>query len=215
MRIAMTFVAALAMSAPAVMGHCGHCGVGDEKSESGGGHEHQHAEIGKPAPDFALKGVDGKEYKLADFLGKVVVLEWTNHECPVVGRYYSSKTMTATHEAFEGEPVVWLAIDSSNFCADKVDSIKKWAADKGVTYPILLDAPGEVGNMYGAKTTPHMFVIDQKGVLAYMGSLDDDKKGDKEDPRNYVEEAVAVLLDGSTVAMTETKPFGSSVKYKK
>jgi len=203
--------AAVLMAVVPAWAHCGKCGVGDEKQGQG----HAHAEIGKPAPDFALKDQEGREHKLADHKGSVVVLEWTNHECPVVNRYHKSKAMKETMAKFEGKPVVWLAIDSSHFCEQKVEGIREWAKTAEVTYPILLDAPGAVGQMYGAKTTPHMFVIDQKGVLAYMGSLDDDQYGDKESKQNYVAEAVTALLDGSTVAVSTTKPFGCSVKYKK
>jgi len=174
------------------------------------------AEIGKPAPAFALKGIDGKEYKLADLKDKVVVLEWTNHECPVVNTYHTAGTMMNTFKKFAGKPVVWLAIDSSSFAADKSEAIKKWAAEKKVEYPILLDAPGTIGKAYGAKTTPHIFIIDQKGTLAYMGAPDSqNEEKDQEKVRNYVEEAVTALLSGSTVATAQTKPYGCTVKYKK
>lgn len=178
--------------------------------------DHAHAAIGKPAPEFALKDIEGKEHKLSDYKGKVVVLEWTNHQCPVVNFYHKKNATTKTLEMFEDEPVVWLAIDSSHFCADKKVDIQKWSETNKVGYPILLDAAGTVGHQYGAKTTPHMFVIDQKGNLAYMGSLDDDTEMEnKEDATNYVAEAITSLLDGSTVAVATTKSFGCSVKYKK
>lgn len=171
--------------------------------------------IGKPAPDFALKDVNGKEYKLADYKGKVVVLEWTNHRCPVVNGYHKEGAMKKTLAKFAGKPVAWLAVDSSSFCQDKIDKIKEWAVENKVEYPILLDAPGRVGRAFGAKTTPHMFVIDQKGILAYKGALDDDPMGTKESARNYVDEAITALLNGSTVATSKTKPVGCSVKYAK
>ena len=116
---------------------------------------------------------------------------------------------------FKGKPVVWLAIDSSHFAGEKVADIKSWSAKNEVSYPILLDADGKVGHAYAAKTTPHMFVIDAKGLLAYSGALDNNAYGDKEEGvRNYVEEAVTALLKGSTVATATTKPYGCSVKYK-
>lgn len=189
--------------------------AGEDDHDHGHG-DHAHAVIGKPAPAFALKDVNGKEHKLADYKGKVVVLEWTNHQCPVVNFYHKKNATTKTFEMFKGKPVVWLAIDSSHFCADKTEEIKKWAEAGKLNYPILLDAPGVVGRQYSAKTTPHMFVIDQKGNLAYMGSFDDDNKMEnKENARNYVAEAITSLLDGSTVAMATTKSFGCGVKYKK
>lgn len=172
------------------------------------------AEIGAAAPDFTLKDLDGKEVSLSSFKGKVVVLEWVNHECPVCVRHCKEKTATNVMEKFKGKPVVWLGIDSSHFCETKAESIKKWHKEQNLPYTILLDAPGMVGKLYTAKTTPHMFVIDQKGVLAYMGAMDDDPQGTNKEKKNYVEEAVNALLNGSTVATTTTQPYGCSVKYK-
>jgi len=203
----------LAIGAP-VLAHCGNCGSG--KKASSAGHDHDHAEIGEPAPAFKLAGIDGESYRLSDYKGKVVVLEWTNHQCPVVNRYHDTDVMTETLAKFKGKPVVWLAIDSSHFAKEKRRDIKSWAKAQKLPYMILLDHSGEIGRKYGAKTTPHVFVIDQKGKLAYMGSPDNDPYGDKESGvRNYVEEAVSALLKGSTVATATTKPFGCSVKYKK
>jgi len=173
------------------------------------------AKIGEPAPDFKLAGIDGKSYKLSDFAGKVVVLEWINHECPVSNRCHDQKVMTGTLSKFDGKPVVWLAIDSSHFAEDKLSDIKAWVKKRDLPYPYLIDASGEVGHKYGAKTTPHMFVIDQKGNLAYMGAPNNNPYGDKKaGVRNYVAEAITALLDGSEVATTTTKSFGCSVKYK-
>jgi len=217
----MAIVAAATMPTWA---HCGHCGEGEGSKTSHGeaphGHDQEHgqttAAIGSPAPDFALKGIDGMEYKLSDYKGKVVVLEWTNHMCPFVKRHQGEKkSMQKTFAMFSGKPVVWLAVDSSNYCEDKIDGITAWVKENDIEYPILLDAPGKVGHLYGATNTPHMFVIDQKGILAYKGALDDDAYGDKDSPRNYVEEAVTALLNGSTVATTTSKLYGCSVKYKK
>jgi len=215
MKMRMGFLTGLALAVAApVWAHCGHCGVGDEKEE-GHGHAAAHAEIGAPAPAFELAGADGKTYKLSDYKGKVVVLEWTNHECPVVNRCHQAKLMSATLAKFRDKPVVWLAINSSHFAGEKVAEIKAWAVKNEVSYPILLDASGVVGHTYEAKTTPHMMVIDAKGNLAYSGALNDDPYGDKEEGvRNFVEEAVTALLDGSTVARATTKPYGCSVKYK-
>ena len=173
------------------------------------------AEIGKPAPQFALKDATGKEFKLADFAGKVVVLEWANPECPVCQNHYKSKNIQNMVAKFKGQPVQFFAVDSSNFAQEKIENIKKFIADNKIEQPYLIDAPGTVGMMYGAKTTPHMFVIDQKGNLAYMGAIDDNAGNDKATPRNYVEEAVSALLKGSTVATATTTPYGCSVKYKK
>jgi len=218
----MTAVALFLMVAVPAWAHCGKCGVGggDEADKAHGSHgehahDHEHAEVGKPAPDFELKSLDGKAHKLSDYKGKIVVLEWTNHQCPIVLGVHKAGVMREIIEKFKDKDVVWLAIDSSYTCEDKKDDIKEWAEDHEVEYPILLDAPGEVGHIYGAKATPHMFVIDKKGVLAYDGAIDDNKLGDKEEPRNYVEEAVSALLEGTAVATSKTKPYGCSVKYKK
>ncbi len=173
------------------------------------------AEVGKPAPDFVLKDLDGNEHKLSDLKGKIVVLEWTNHECPYVVRHESrAKTMQNTAQKFADSGVVWLAVNSSHFAEQKADQLRKWIKDNEINYPILLDAEGKVGRMYQAKTTPHMFVIDRMGVLVYAGAIDDDPQGQKDTPRNFVEEAVQSLLNNSTVAVATTKPYGCNVKYK-
>lgn len=179
-----------------------------------GDDDSKRASVGQPAPQFSLKGVDGKEHKLADLRGKVVVLEWSNHQCPVCNRHVRARTAENVLNKFEGKPVVWLAIDSTKTCDQNAEKIKDWAAKATIGYPILLDAPGIVGKKYGAKTTPHMFVIDQKGILAYVGAMDDDPTGTSEVKRNYVEEAIRSLLVGSSVATTRTTPYGCSVKYR-
>lgn len=196
--------------------HCGFCGEGDEspgsRPEHGGGGS--NAEVGKPAPDFTLESTDGTEYKLSDFKGKIVVLEWINHECPVVNRCHKNNVMADTMAKFKDKPVVWLAVDSSYFCMDKLDNVKKWIQAEKIDYPYLLDPKGKVGHLYEAKTTPHMFVIDKNGVLAYAGAIDDDPYGKKDNSSNYVAEAVDALLNGSAVATATTKSYGCSVKYK-
>ena len=169
------------------------------------------ASIGKPAPAFALKGVDGKEVKLADFAGKIVVLEWSNAVCPFCVRHAKNKTAENTLAAFKGKNVVWINVDST--ATAKADVAKKFMKDNALTAPWLFDPTGATGKAYGAKTTPHMFVIDAKGMVAYSGAIDDDPRGDKEDARNYVKEAVEALLKGSTVATATTDPYGCSVKY--
>lgn len=174
------------------------------------------AEIGKPAPDFKLKDINGTEHTLASLRGKIVVLEWTNHECPFVkARAGKDKVLGKTYAELKSDNVVWFAINSSNFANDRIEELKTWTTERGIEYPILLDADGKTGHAYGAKTTPHMFVIDQKGILAYMGALDDDARGNKTDARNYVVEAVEALEKDSTVATATTEPYGCSVKYAK
>lgn len=203
-------LSALLMAAAPTWADCGFCGK-EQKGEA----PHSYAKVGQPAPDFTLKGIDGKEVKSADLTGKVVVLEWINHECPVVNRCHKTGIMKNTLARFKDKPVVWLAIDSSHFAQDKAENIREWAKKVGIDYAYLLDAAGKVGRNYEAMTTPHMFVIDQKGVLAYAGALDDDPDGKNEESRNYVAEAVEALLNGSTVATATTKSYGCNVKYKK
>lgn len=186
-----------------------------------GDHDHAHAEVGKPAPAFELKDVDGKTHKLSDLKGKIVVLEWTNFKCPFVVRHQKdNQTMQKTLAKFKDKDVVWLAVDSTNPEFDgghTNEMIKEWAESEGVKlpYPVLRDEKGEIGHQYGAQTTPHMYVIDKNGILAYSGAIDDDPKGEKENPTNFVEQAVNSLLADSTVEVAFHKPYGCSVKYKK
>lgn len=201
-------------------------GVFAVQSLARAGDSRKIAKIGAKAPGFVLKTIDGKDVNLSDYKGSIVVLEWTNHECPVVQRYVvKQKSMQKTLASLKDKAakissekpvdVIWLAIDSSHFCEDKKKEIQGYYAEQKIGYPYLLDASGEVGRKYGAKTTPHMFVIDAKGVLAYSGSLDDDRYGGAENVRNYVSDAVTALLNGSTVEVSKSKTFGCSVKYKK
>ncbi|MDO8632667.1 MAG: redoxin domain-containing protein, partial [Phycisphaerales bacterium] len=171
------------------------------------------AAIGKPAPAFTLKNLEGKDVKLADFSGKIVVLEWSNAGCPFCVRHAKNKTAEKTLANFKDKGVVWVNIDSTE--GTKTDDLKKFVKDNGLTAAYLLDTTGATGKAYGAKTTPHMFVIDAKGNLAYSGAIDDDADGKKEKARNYVQEAVDALLKGTTVATATTESYGCSVKYGK
>jgi len=172
------------------------------------------AAVGKPAPAFALKSIDGKEVKLADYKDKIVVLEWMNHGCPVCARHAKGKTASSVMGNFKDKPVVWLGIDSTKGADAKMDGIKSFIKDNGLSFPYLMDPNGAMGKAYGAKTTPHCFVIDQKGNLAYSGAIDDDADGSKgAKAKNYVKEAIDALLKGSTVASATTEPYGCSVKY--
>lgn len=171
-------------------------------------------EIGKAAPGFTLNSADGKTVSLKDYTGKIVVLEWTCPTCPFVLRHHKKlKTTQKLTQEFKDKDVVWLAIDSSKTAS--AEGAAEHAKNNKLSYPILIDQDGKVGKLYGARTTPHMFVIDRKGNLAYAGAMDDDPRGDKPEPQNYVEEVVKSLLDGSTVAKTRTQPYGCSVKYAK
>ncbi|HYF14991.1 MAG TPA: thioredoxin family protein [Phycisphaerales bacterium] len=173
--------------------------------------------VGQAAPTFTLKDTSGKEHNLSTILAggdKVVVLEWFNPDCPVVKMHHGENTTFKDLAGkYKDKPVVFLAINSG--AAGKqgagLERNKKAIGEYGITYPVLLDESGDVGRAYGAKTTPHMFVIGKDGKVAYMGAIDD--KSDKPGKTNYVSKALDELLAGTTVSMPETKPYGCSVKY--
>lgn len=171
----------------------------------------EKAELGKPAPQFTLNDSSGKPVSLSDYLGKIVVLEWVNPQCPFVQRHYQAGTMKTLADKYNGK-VVWLAINTTS-SATPADNAA-WISKYDLPYPILSDSSGTVGKAYGAKTTPNMFIIDQQGKLAYRGGIDDDPIGNKPDRTNYVEKALDQLLAGQAVAQAETRSYGCSVKYK-
>lgn len=181
----------------------------------------QAVDNGKPAPDFSLPDLDGKARTLAEFKGKHVVLEWVNHGCPFVKKHYDSDNMQALQKEFTGKGVVWLSICSSAEGKQGHMSAADWkkaTADKGAApTAVLIDADGKVGKLYGAKTTPHMYIVDPKGVLVYQGAIDDKDSYDKTDvqgSRNHVREALNESLAGKPVSKSSTTPYGCSVKYK-
>lgn len=173
-------------------------------------------EIGKPVPDFSLKGIDGKEYSLSHYKGKVVVLEWTNPNCPFVQRVYRESIMQNTQKKYDGK-VVWLTVNSTNpehQDHESADALAKKYKEWGAVYTAyLLDPEGTVGHLFDAKTTPHMYIIDKEGTLVYAGAIDDDPRGNKTDKTNYVDAALTSLLGGKTIAVTITRSYGCSVKY--
>ena len=182
-----------------------------------GDKETKKAKLGKTAPQFTLLDTTGQERSLADYKGKVVVLEWINPQCPFVVACYKSK---AIQNAFlkarqTSKGLVWLAINTThNTSAEENNS---WIRRYGLTYPILLDSKGEVGRLYGAKTTPHMFIIDREGVLRYHGAIDNNKLSDKsrDEVFNYVTNAITQIADEETVAPDYVKSYGCSVKFKR
>jgi hypothetical protein len=178
------------------------------------------AKVGDPAPAFSLVDTNGREHALGDFKGKIVVLEWFNHDCPFVKKHYDSGNMPGLQSRYTGKDVVWLSINSSapgkqgNYPPEKANELsseKKSAA----TY-VLLDPEGTVGRLYGAKTTPHMYVIDGAGVLRYEGAIDSVSSTDKDDiagATNYVAAAVDALKAGKPVDPSVTQAYGCAVKY--
>lgn len=165
----------------------------------------------RKAPAFTLEDVEGKKVNLSDFADKIVVLEWANPGCPIWLRVHKAGTFKALAEKYKDKGVVWLAINSTR--TSNREKNRKFAETEKVPYPILDDHAGTVGRAYGAKTTPHMFVIDKHSRLAYEGAIDDDPAGRKEKPLNYVDQALTELLAGKAVSVPKTKPYGCSVKY--
>jgi peroxiredoxin len=178
------------------------------------------ARIGAPAPDFELPDLDGKPVKLSSFRGQPVVLEWFNPGCPFVKASHTKGSLldTAARQAKNG--VVWLAINSGapGKQGHGVEANRAGKATFKLEHPILLDESGQVGKAYGAAHTPHMYVIDARGILVYRGAIDNSPDAEGESPSggkliNYVASALADLQAGRPVATAETEAYGCSVKY--
>jgi peroxiredoxin len=178
------------------------------------------AEVGKAAPDFALKDLDGKEVKLSSFKGKVIVLEWFNPGCPYVKAAHTKGSLKEAAKKHTKNGVVWLAVNSGGpgKQGHGAEANREGAKTFSIDHPILLDETGEIGRTYGATNTPHMMVIDDKGTLVYRGAIDNSPDGEGESPTggklvSYVDEALGALSAGKTPATAETKAYGCSVKY--
>ena len=175
---------------------------------------------GQAAPEFSLVDINGKMQKLSDYRGKYVVLEWFNSECPFVQKHYESGNMQSLQARYAQKGVVWLGVNStsprhSNF-RDPVRSqaiLKDW---KSAPTAFVLDPDGKVGKQYGARTTPHMYVIDPKGMLVYVGGIDDKPSTSQRDiptAKNLVAAALDDSLGGKPVGTPSAMPYGCSVKY--
>jgi peroxiredoxin len=180
----------------------------------------QSAKVGHAAPNFTLQGADGKPHSLTDFSGKYVVLEWTNPNCPFVHKFYDSGTMQKLQKEETAKGVVWLRINSSAEGHEGYQTVSDVAAyekEKHVAATeSLLDPDGKVGHMYGARTTPHMFVINPKGELIYAGGIDNKPSPNPEDiatATNYVTTALDEARAGKPVTTPTARPYGCSVKY--
>ena len=167
--------------------------------------------VGEAVADFALADETGKEHHLSDYRGKLVVLEWTNQDCPFVQRHYRKDTMEKLAAQYGAKDVVWLAVNSTS--GNQPEDTQAWKSAQGFEYPTLQDGDGKVGRMFGARTTPHMYVIGTDGKLAYAGAIDDDSRGSADVPVNYVEGALQSLARGESPDPSETQPYGCSVKY--
>ena len=177
------------------------------------------AKIGQPAPAFTLKDTKGAEHKLADFAGKIVVIEWFNPDCPFCVGVYKNGIVKTTLEKLKAiDPnVVYLAINSTanKPKEDVIAGSDAFLAEQKITIPVLVDYEGTVGHSYDAKTTPHVFIIDDKGVLRYNGAFTDDNSFKKADYTNYVVNAVQQIKNGETVSPDYVKSWGCGVKYAK
>jgi peroxiredoxin len=177
------------------------------------------APVGDVAPAFKEQTAQGKEVQLSDFKGKTVVLEWTNDGCPFVQKHYNSKNMQKTQDTLTKEGVVWLSVISSKKGSQGYSDAaraNKLSADRGaVPTFVLLDPDGSMGRAYGAKTTPHMFIVDKDGKIAYNGAIDDDPPGRKAKAQrvSYVGHGLDAEKSGKTPDPASTHPYGCSVKY--
>lgn len=181
---------------------------------------HAAATVGQPAPAFELRDSAGRPVKLADFAGRTVVLEWTNPGCPFVVKHYGANNMQVLQKDAQADGVVWLAISSTApgttdylVPAALAAKYQGWGAAPAA---LLMDDAGQVGRAYGARTTPHMVVIDRQGVLVYAGGIDDKRSTDPADikgAKNFVRAALADLKAGRPVATPTAAPYGCSIKY--
>ena len=176
--------------------------------------------VGATAPDFTLSDSNGKLVKLSDHRGKTVVLEWTNHECPFVRKHYGSGNMQKLQKSAASEGIVWLSVISSapgrqgHVSGTEANTL---TTDRNATpTAVLLDPKGDVGKAYGARATPHMYIITAEGQLAYKGAIDDTPSADPADiepARNYVTLALAAMAKDEAVDPAATRAYGCSVKY--
>jgi peroxiredoxin len=175
---------------------------------------------GQPAPDFTLSDLSGKPVKLSDHKGKYVVLEWVNPDCPYVKRHYNTANMPNLQKEFGAKNVSWLVINSTREGHSEFKSpqqMQSWMKEKGgAPTATLLDRDSKVGKLYGAVTTPHMYIIDPKGTLVYVGAIDDKRTswGDVDKSvKNYVRVALGEAMSGKPVSTASTSPYGCTVKY--
>jgi peroxiredoxin len=176
-------------------------------------------EIGQPAPDFTGTDINGKTVKLADFKGKIVVIESYNSDCPFCHNHYASGAMQELQRNVTAKNVVWLLVDSvntNNFSYRPPEQARQEFADlKMAATAWIDDHTGDIGHLYGMKTTPHCFVIAANGTLVYAGAIDNQPQpfGDPRAAKNYVRNAVEELLAGKSVEISQTKPYGCAVHY--
>jgi|SRR5882724_11904941 len=177
------------------------------------------AEVGKPAPDFSGTNINGKTVNLSDYKGKIVVIESYNPDCPFCMNHYQTGAMQELQRDMAAKNVVWLIVDSVNTKNSSYrtpEQARKELVDEKITATAWIDDhTGDIGHLYGMKTTPHMFVISQDGTLAYDGAIDNrpSPSGDPRTAKNYVRAAVNDLIAGKPVEVSQTKPYGCAVHY--
>lgn len=178
------------------------------------------AAVGQSAPAFSATDTSGKTVSLADFKGRTVVLEWVNPGCPFVRKHYDSANMQGTQKSATAKGVVWLSINSTHAGASDYlapAALAGWTKAQGaVPTATLMDVDGKVGRAYGARTTPHMYVIDARGTLVYAGAIDSKPSANPADIKsatNYVNQAVAETVAGKPVSVATSQAYGCSVKY--
>jgi peroxiredoxin len=179
------------------------------------------ASVGQPAPEFTATDTNNNVHKLSDFKGKFVVLEWTNRDCPFTQKHYQSGNMERLQHEWTKRGVVWLTVVSSapgeQGYAIGGEENAYMSQMRAAPTAVLLDPAGKLGHLYDAKTTPHMFVIDRKGVLIYDGAIDDRATTDVSDiagAKNYVVQALQEAMAGKPVTVATSRPYGCAVKYK-
>ena len=181
----------------------------------------QTAAVGQPAPGFTLQSTTGQAVRLADFRGRFVVLEWTNPGCPFVRKHYDSGNMPATQKAAQNQGLAWLSINSTEKASGDYlapPQLAAWLAErKAQPTAVLMDEDGATGHAYGARTTPHMYIIDPQGVLVYAGGIDSipsARVADIEKATNYVKAALEDIAANRPIAQAATRPDGCTIKYK-
>jgi hypothetical protein len=182
---------------------------------------HAAATVGQPAPDFTLSDATGKTVRLSDFKGQHVVLEWTNPGCPFVRKHYDSGNMPATQKDAMGKGAVWLAINSTEKASSdylEPAQLLAWKQQRQSTpTAVLMDEEGTVGKQYGARTTPHLYIVNPQGVLVYAGGIDSipsARVSDIDKATNYVKAGLSEALAGKPISAARTQPYGCSIKYK-
>ncbi|MBP6851936.1 MAG: thioredoxin family protein [Rhodoferax sp.] len=177
--------------------------------------------VGQAAPDFTLTDTSGKPVRLSDFKGKHVVLEWVNPGCPYVRKHYNSANMQGTQKEVTGKGVVWLSINSTETASYDYlapDKLAGWMTQqKAAPTRTLMDVEGTVGQAYGARTTPHMYIVNPQGQLIYAGGIDSIPSSSADDVKkavNYVKQGVTQALAGQALSNPTTRPYGCSIKYK-